>query len=473
MLIEQLYTNCLAEAAYYIESNGEAAIIDPLRETTPYLEMAESRNTKIKYVFETHFHADFVSGHIDLAKETGAQIVYGPTANPEYDVIVAEDNQEFQVGDIKIRVLHTPGHTMESSSYLVIDEDGIEHAVFTGDTLFIGDVGRPDLAVKSDLTQEDLAGLLYESLNTKIKTLPDYVIVYPAHGAGSSCGKNLGQEKFSTIGLQKRSNYALQDMPKEKFIDVVTDGLATPPKYFFKDAMINKTGYKPYHMVMNENTVAIDLKHFEKYVEDGAIIIDSRHQDLFEKGFIPGSYNFPLDGQFAVWLGELIDFENRFVIIAENHERAEETVMRMARIGFEDVKGYLEGGIETWIAAGHDVNTMPSIPANELAEYISNGYQVVDVRRPTEAQTEHVKDAINIELTVIEASQDQFDPSQKYALHCAGGYRSMIACSILRKHGISNFVNIRGGWKEMKLTDNLEYIAGKCPNTLRQEKLNA
>jgi len=470
MYVEQLYTGCLAEAAYYIESNGEAAIIDPMRETEPYMEILAKRGAKLKYVLETHFHADFVSGHLDLAKQTGAKLIFGPTASPSYSSYIAEDGERFELGNIEIKVLHTPGHTMESTTFLLIDEQGKDYAVFTGDTLFIGDVGRPDLAVKSDLTQEDLAGLLYESLQNKILPLADEVIVYPAHGAGSQCGKNLSKETVSTIGEQRKYNYALQPMTKQQFVDVVTDGITAPPAYFPENARINREGYQNIDEVLKRNLETLSLGSFQESLDAGALILDTRNEDLFEKAFIENSLNIPLNGQFAVWVGTLIKIDQPLVLITEPGKE-HESVLRLARVGFENVGGYLEGGIDTWKNAGKSISTITSIEAGLVPAYVNSGYEILDVRRSSEAETEHVDGAINISLMDLENRLKELSKTSKYVLHCAGGYRSMIASSILRTHGFTNFVNVHGGFAKISKVPGINVIAGKCPTTLRNEKL--
>ncbi|MFN7489168.1 MAG: MBL fold metallo-hydrolase [Chryseotalea sp.] len=446
MYIEQLYTNCLAEAAYYIESEGEAAIIDPLRETTPYLEKAKERKTTIKYIFETHFHADFVSGHIDLSKKTNAPIVYGPLANTKYDVINAKDGQEFTIGKIKLKVLHTPGHTPESSCYLLLDEHGKEHAIFTGDTLFVGDVGRPDL-LDGVMTREELAGMLYDSLNNKIKTLPDAVVVYPAHGPGSACGKNIGKETFSTIGEQKKVNYALQNQTKEEFIEKVTDGILPPPAYFFEDARINRDGYAPIDEVMANNAKALSASLFKKEVEKGAIILDTRKADDFEKGFIKGSINIGLNGQYAVWVGTLVDIKKPLLLVAEEGKE-EEAVLRLARVGYENVLGYLAGGVKNW---NEPLDTITSIHPHEIPTYKKAGFDVLDVRKPGEWSAGHLKDAQFLPLADFPVNLKETDNEANHVIHCAGGYRSMIAISIMKRHGFTGkLVNVYGGFGEMK-----------------------
>ncbi len=449
MYIEQLYTGCLAEAAYYIESNGEAAIIDPLRETEPYIALAKKRNAKIKYVFETHFHADFVSGHVDLARKTNAVIVYGPTAEAGYEIIVAKDEETFMLGNTKIKVLHTPGHTLESSCYLLIDENGKENAVFTGDTLFVGDVGRPDLAVKSTLTIDDLAGMMYNSLNTKIKTLADDVIVYPAHGAGSACGKNIGKETFSTIGQQKKMNYALQPMTKQEFVTAVTDGLTEPPKYFFMDAMLNKQGYANIDEVMNKNTVALSIDQFEKEWKNGAIVLDARDVNTFELGYVPNSINIGLNGQYAPWVGALLDAHAPLLFIADEGKEAE-AVLRLARVGYENVHGYLKGGIESWKNAGKPMETVTSINPEEFVKTVKPTDNIIDVRNVGEWSSGVIAGAKLIALGTLEKELPMLDKNNHYYVHCAGGYRSMMASSIMKKHGFNKITNVRGGINKLK-----------------------
>lgn len=445
MYIEQLYTNCLAEAAYYIESEGEAAIIDPLRETEPYIALAEKRGASIKYVFETHFHADFVSGHLDLSRKVNAPIVYGPQADTQYKVYNAKDGEEFKLGRIKIKVLHTPGHTPESSCYLLIDEKGKEHAVFTGDTLFVGDVGRPDL-LDGVMTQEELASLLYDSLNKKIKTLPDDVIVYPAHGPGSACGKNIGKETFSTIGEQKKFNYALKNMSREEFIEKLTDGILPPPQYFFEDARINKEGYSPIEDVIRENQKPLDVDQFKKAIREGAVILDTRKADDFEKGFIHGSINIGLNGQFAVWVGTLIDINKKLILVTEPGKEAE-TILRLARVGYEKVLGYLNGGIGSW---KDRLETVNSISADQMKTEMQKGIQVLDVRKHGEWNTSHLKNALFKPLSEFPDNIDRLDKSKSYIVHCGGGYRSMTAISIMKNHGFKNLINVYGGFGAMQ-----------------------
>lgn len=446
MIIEQLYTNCLAEAAYYIESEGEVAIIDPLRETEPYLAKASANYAKIKFVFETHFHADFVSGHIDLAKETGAQIIYGPKADTSYEVYNAKDGEKFTLGKLTIEALHTPGHTPESTCYLLYDENGRPHAIFTGDTLFVGDVGRPDL-LDGVMTKEELAGMMYDSLNNKIKPLADDIIMYPAHGPGSSCGKNIGKETHSTIGEQKKTNYALQEMSKQEFIEKVTDGMLPPPKYFFEDAKINKLGYESIDEIMTQNNKALSLVDFKKEIENGALVLDTRIPDDFEKGFIENSINIGLNGQYAVWVGTLIDIKKPLVLICDEGKE-EEAILRLARVGYENVKGFLAGGIDTW---DEPLDTINSIYPEQISEY--NGAGIVDVRKPGEFANGHVKGAHFVTLSGMPENLNDLDKNQPYLVHCAGGYRSMIAASIMKSKGFTSPINVYGGYGKIQETD--------------------
>jgi glyoxylase-like metal-dependent hydrolase (beta-lactamase superfamily II)/rhodanese-related sulfurtransferase len=441
MYVEQLYTNCLAEAAYYIESNGEAAIIDPLRETEPYIDLATKRGAKIRYVFETHFHSDFVSGHIDLARKVNAPIVYGPLANTNYEVINAKDGQEFKIGKLTIRVLHTPGHTPESSCYLLLDENGKEHAIFTGDTLFVGDVGRPDL-LDGFMSREELAGMLYDSLNKKIKTLPDSVIVYPAHGPGSACGKNIGKETFSTIGEQKKFNYALKDQAKEDFVTELTNGILPPPAYFFEDARINKEGYEAIDTVIDRNSTPLSAQVVQKLIDSGALILDTRPADEFEKGFIPGSINIGLNGQFAVWVGTLIPIEQPLVIVTLPGKESE-SVLRLARVGYEKVEGYLKGGISSW---NGKLDKVKSISAEQMKDFNA---EVLDVRKPGEWSVSHLKDAKFLPLAEMTANLESLDKDKMYIVHCGGGYRSMTAISLMKREGFIDLINVYGGFGAM------------------------
>ncbi len=469
MNIEQIYTGCLAQGAYYIESKGEVAIIDPLREVEPYLKRAKADKAKIKYILETHFHADFVSGHVTLSKETGAPIIFGPNANPSFEAIIAKDGQEFKLGDITIKVLHTPGHTMESTTYLLRDENGKDHAIFSGDTLFLGDVGRPDLAQKAaSMTQEDLAGLLFDSLRNKIMPLADDVIVYPAHGAGSACGKNMMKETVDTLGNQKNMNYALRaDMTKEEFIKEVTDGLLPPPKYFPLNVKMNKEGYDDIAEVIERGTIALSPGAFEEAAnETGAVVLDVRHQDEFVKGHIPQAIFIGLDGGFAPWVGALIADVKQPILLIAPEGREEEAVTRLSRVGFDGTMGYLNGGFEAWKKAGKEYDTITSIPAAEFQKMKDMAQApVFDVRKESEYLSEHVKDAENTPLDFLNDHMAEFPKEETFYVHCAGGYRSVIAASILKSRGIHNLIDIAGGFKALKesgvpVTD---YV---CPTTL-------
>ncbi|MDR6845992.1 MBL fold metallo-hydrolase [Flavobacterium granuli] len=457
MQIEQIYTGCLAQGAYYITSNGEAAIIDPLRETQPYLDRIERDGVKLKYIFETHFHADFVSGHLDLSKETGAPIVYGPTAKPEFEATVATDNQLFEIGNIKIKVLHTPGHTMESSTYLLIDENGKDHAIFSGDTLFIGDVGRPDLAQKAaSMTQEQLAGLLFHSLRDKIMTLADDVIVYPAHGAGSACGKNMSKETVSTIGNQKATNYALRaNMTEAEFITEVTDGLLPPPAYFGMNVAMNKKGYDSFNEVMQHGMNALSVTEFKSMVDKtGALILDTRNNDDFAKGFIPQSINIGINGDFAPWVGAMIADVNQPIILITEIGKEEETVTRLSRVGFDILAGHLKGGFETWKKAGKEIDTVNRITADQFKTQVKIGEsKIIDIRKETEYSAEHIEEAFCKPLANINDWIKDIDPKEHFFMHCAGGYRSMIAASILQARGFRNFSEIEGGFNAISKTD--------------------
>jgi hydroxyacylglutathione hydrolase len=469
MNIEQIYTGCLSQGAYYIESQGEAAIIDPLREVKPYLEKAKKNKATIKYIFETHFHADFVSGHVTLAKETGATIVYGPEAKTGFDALIAKDQQEFKIGEITLTVLHTPGHTMESTTYLLRDASQKDIAIFSGDTLFLGDVGRPDLAQKAaDMTQEDLAGILYESLRKKIMPLADDVLVYPAHGAGSACGKNLSKETVGTLGEQKKTNYALRaDMTKEEFIKEVTDGLLPPPQYFPLNVKMNKEGYEDIDTVLESGTTPLDPEAFEKLAnQSGAIILDVRHQDAFAEGHIPQSIFIGIDGGFAPWVGALIGDVEQPILLVTPEGREEETVTRLARVGFDNTLGYLEGSFEAWKKAGKATDSVDGIDTTELKTLSEKeNLTVFDVRKPGEYLSEHLPDAKSTPLDFINEHMNEFPTGTPFYMHCAGGYRSMIAASILKSRGIHNLIDIKGGFgaiKEsgMKVSD---YV---CPSTL-------
>ena len=469
MNIEQIYTGCLSQGAYYIESQGEAAIIDPLREVKPYLEKAKKNKATIKYIFETHFHVDFVSGHVTLAKETGATIVYGPEAKTGFDSLIAKDQQEFKIGEITLTVLHTPGHTMESTTYLLRDASQKDIAIFSGDTLFLGDVGRPDLAQKAaDMTQEDLAGILYESLRKKIMPLADDVLVYPAHGAGSACGKNLSKETVGTLGEQKKTNYALRaDMTKEEFIKEVTDGLLPPPQYFPLNVKMNKEGYEDIDTVLKSGTTPLDPEAFEKLAnQSGAIILDVRHQDAFAEGHIPQSIFIGIDGGFAPWVGALIGDVEQPILLVTPEGREEETVTRLARVGFDNTLGYLDGSLKAWKKAGKATDSVEGIDTTELKTLSEKeSLTVFDVRKPGEYLSEHLPDAKNTPLDFINEHMNEFPTGTPFYMHCAGGYRSMIAASILKSRGIHNLIDVRGGFgaiKEsgMKVSD---YV---CPSTL-------
>jgi glyoxylase-like metal-dependent hydrolase (beta-lactamase superfamily II)/rhodanese-related sulfurtransferase len=457
MKVEQIYTGCLAQGAYYIVSNGEAAIIDPLRETKPYTDRLEKDGVKLKYIFETHFHADFVSGHLDLSKKTGATIVYGPNAAPEFEALIAQDEQLFEIGQVKIKVLHTPGHTMESSTYLLIDEHGKDYAIFSGDTLFLGDVGRPDLAQKAaSMTQEQLAGLLYESLNNKIMPLADDVIVYPAHGAGSACGKNMMKETVDTLGNQKRINYALNQPDKASFIQAVTEGLLPPPVYFGMNVAMNKKGYESFESVLNNGMRALTADEFELAAETsgGAIMLDTRDASSFYKGFIPQSINIGINGDFAPWVGALVGNVNQPILLITEVGQEEETVTRLTRVGFDQILGHLKGGIQTWIDAGKELDTVNRISAAQFADVVDVQKDVVvDVRRESEYAAEHVENAYSKPLAYINEWVKDINPKEHFFLHCAGGYRSMIASSILQARGYRNFTEIDGGFKSIAETN--------------------
>jgi hydroxyacylglutathione hydrolase len=461
MFIKQFYTGCLSEAAYYIESGGEAAIIDPLRDIDIYLQLAKERKTKIRYILETHFHADFVSGHLDLAKSTGAPIVFGPRTETHFPIYKAFDGESFPLGDISIEVLHTPGHTLESSCYLVRDERGRPHAIFTGDTLFVGDVGRPDLS-SGDLSKEDLAGMLYESLRAKILPLPGEVILYPAHGPGSSCGKNLGPDTFSTLAAEKEGNYALKEQSKEEFIKAVTEGLEIPPQYFPINARINKEGYESLEGVLNNGLRPLDLQAFRSILEqEDAILLDTRKATVFAKGFVPGSISIGLDGRFAEWAGNLLPFDKPILLISEPGEE-KESVVRLARVGFEKMKGYMEGSFPAWSAAQNPIDMIIDVEADELAMDIpfDENLIVVDVRREAEFADGHVRDAVNIPLNDMAdpGSMANLDDHHNIYLHCGGGYRSIIAASLLKRQGIHNLRNVAGGWGKIKEEPRIEIV---------------
>ena len=467
MKIEQIYTGCLAQGAYFIESDGEAVVIDPLRETEPYLQRAMKSKAKIKYVFETHFHADFVSGHVDLAKKSGATIVYGPTAAPAFEAHVAKDGEEFRVGKVTMRVLHTPGHTMESTCFLLLDENGREKALFSGDTLFIGDVGRPDLAQKAaNMTQEQLAETLFDSLRTKVMTLPDEVVIYPAHGAGSACGKNMSKETTDTLGHQKAVNYALRaNMTKAEFVQEVTTGLMPPPAYFPLNVGMNKNGCDPIDEVMKRGTQPLSPRAFEAAAnETDALILDTRDAESFGKGFIPNSIFIGIDGNFAPWVGTLVPDVNQKILIVAPKGRAEEVVQRLARVGYDHCIGYLEGGFEAWEKAGFEVDKIARASVDELAE--TPGATIIDVRKKSEFGSEHLKNAENAPLDFVNESMKLVPTDRPVHVHCQSGYRSMIFCSILKARGFDNLIDVRGGFKALKESGKFAVTDYVCPTTL-------
>ena len=465
MFIQQLYTGCLSEAAYYIESNGEAAVVDPLRDIDDYLQIAHERKTTIKYIFETHFHADFVSGHIDLAKATGATIIYGPDTVTKFPVHIAKDGDSFTLGDLKLQVLHTPGHTLESTCYLLKDENGKDHCIFTGDTLFVGDVGRPDLAQKDGkMTTDDLAGMLYDSLQKKIIPLADDVIVYPAHGAGSSCGKNLGPDTYSTIGEEKQFNYALKQQTKEGFIKAITDGLTEPPQYFALNAKINKEGYDSLDQVLEQGLTALSVAAFKDWIHKDAIILDSRNAEKFTEGFVPGAISIGLEGRFAEWAGSLLSFDAPMILVTEPG-REKETIIRLARVGFDKIKGYLNVGYEGWQKAGEEIDMIINVEPDELMMDMpfDENLVVMDVRRPVEFAEGHLKNAINIPLNELNnpANMATINEENNLYVHCGGGYRSVIASSLLKHQGIHNLRNVSGGWTKIAELEKVEIVKEK------------
>ncbi|MHA6726527.1 MBL fold metallo-hydrolase [Chryseobacterium sp. A301] len=457
MKIEQIYTGCLAQGAYYIVSEGEAVIIDPLRETHPYLERLSQDGVELKYILETHFHADFVSGHVDLSEKTGAPIVYGPTADPTFDATIAKDGEILEIGKVKIKVLHTPGHTMESTTYLLFDEDQNPHAIFSGDTLFLGDVGRPDLAQKAaNLSQEELAGLLYDSLQNKIIPLPDELLVYPAHGAGSACGKNMQKETVDTLGNQKRTNYALNQPNKEAFVEAVLDGLSAPPQYFGMNVALNKGGYASFDQVLNNSLRALEPSEFESAAEQsGALILDTRPAAEFHKGFIPNSINIGLKGDFAPWVGAMIvDVKQPLLLVTEDGME-QEAITRLARVGFDNVIGYLNNGFPTWKASGKESDSIERVTAQSFANESKQEVKIIDVRKPEEFEAQHIEGAINAPLDQISKWASKMDLNQPFFIHCAGGYRSMIAGSILNSRGIRNYKEIEGGFNSIKQLEGI------------------
>ncbi len=478
MIIEQIYTGCLAQGAYYIESKGEAVIIDPLRETSPYIEKLQRSGARLKYIFETHFHADFVSGHIDLARKTGATIVFGPLASTEYDIHSAQDGEVLTVGEVSFTVLHTPGHTMESTVYLLKNAQGEDHAIFTGDTLFLGDVGRPDLAIKhGKITKEDLAGFLFDSLRNKIMPLGDHVIVYPAHGAGSACGKNLSKDTWGYLGDQKKTNYALRsDMSREEFIAEVLTGLTPAPHYFAQNAMMNKSGYDRIEDVIKRGAVALGPHQFEEMVERyEALVLDTRSAQDFAQGHIPNAINIGIDGSFAPWVGALITDIKQSILLVVPEGRAEEVVTRLARVGYDNTYGYLSGGMIAWKETGKEIVSIESISPAELAKRMTTGQEVnlVDVRKPSEYLAHHALDAENIPLDYLNSNMHRFDRKKTYHIHCAGGYRSMIAASILKSRGFDDIIDVQQGFKGIEEGGIIEISAYTCPSTLPQEVVDA
>ena len=468
MVIQQIYTGCLAQGAYYIESEGEVAIIDPLREVQPYIEMAEEKRAKIKYIFETHFHADFVSGHVTLSEKTGASIIYGPNANPSFKATIATDGQEFKLGNLTIIALHTPGHTMESTTYLLRDAEGKDTAIFSGDTLFLGDVGRPDLAQKAaTMTQEDLAGILFDSLRNKIMPLADDITVYPAHGAGSACGKNMSKETVGNLGDQKSTNYALRaDMTKDEFIAEVTDGLLAPPAYFPLNVKMNKEGYVSIDEVIKKGDVALSASAFEAAANEiGAVVLDVRHQDKFVVEHVPNSIFIGIEGGFAPWVGALIkDVEQPILLIVED-DAIEEAITRLSRVGFDNILGYLDGGLENWKKEGKEAESLESISADQFAAQVEkDGRKIFDVRKPGEWDTEHLPDAENTSLGELNNHLAEFPKEDKFYIHCAGGYRSVIAASILKSRGIHNMIDVKGGFDAIKKTE-MKTSTFVCPNS--------
>ncbi len=469
MKIEQIYTGCLAQGAYYIQSGNEAVVIDPLRETAPYLQKARDNGATIKYIFETHFHADFVSGHVDLAKATGAEIVYGPTSmQTGFDAHIASDGEEFQVGNIRFRLIHTPGHTLESSCYLLLDEEGKETALFTGDTLFIGDVGRPDLAQKviADLTPEKLGSMLYDSLRDKILPLPDDVVIYPAHGAGSACGKNMSKETSDLLGNQKKTNYALRDMSREQFLKELLDGLTPPPGYFPANVLMNIQGYPRFEEVLDQGTRALSPQDFELAANSGdVLVLDTREARIFARGFIPNSINIGIDGNFAPWAGTLIPDVNQKILLVTEPGRESEVVTRLSRVGYDHAIGYLEGGFAAWEAAGNETDTIRSIEVSEMQQWLDKA-SILDIRRKSEFDSEHVVGAQNLPLDYFNRYLGEIDPDKTYLVHCAGGYRSMIFVSVMKARGYDNLINVEGGFAAIRKAGILPVTEYVCPTTL-------
>jgi glyoxylase-like metal-dependent hydrolase (beta-lactamase superfamily II)/rhodanese-related sulfurtransferase len=477
MNVEQIYTGCLAEAAYYIESEGEAVIIDPLRETKPYLEKLKATGAKLKYIFETHFHADFVSGHIDLARETGATIVYGPTANPDFDFHSAKDGEVLKVGKIQLEILHTPGHTPESTTFLLKDENGKDHSIFTGDTLFIGDVGRPDLAQKSgELTIEDLAGWLFDSLRNKIMVLADDVIVYPAHGAGSACGKNMSDETWDTLGHQKKFNYALrEDMTRDEFIIEVTEGLMPPPQYFAKNAALNKKGYEQIDKILKKGSRALSpAEILDEMEEHDALLLDVRSKEDFTNEHIPGSIFIGLDGTFAPWVGALITDLKKAILLIAPEGREEEAVTRLSRVGYDNSIGYLKGGVAAWKAEGRDTDSIDSISPQNFVDAVNEGSirTILDNRKPGEFISQHVDNAVNFPLDYINSNMKKLENNKQYYLYCASGFRSLITASILKARGFHNVIDIKEGFKGILEVNNSPVTEYICPTTISQDEID-
>lgn len=461
MFIKQIYTQCLSEASYYIDDEKEAVIIDPIRDIDQYLELAKERGSTIKYIFETHFHADFISGHLDLAKKTGATIVFGPNASTSFPIHSAADGESLKIGNIHFVVLHTPGHTPESTTYLLVDQMGKNHAIFTGDTLFIGDVGRPDLAITSHLTSEDLASQLYDSLYHKILPLSDDIMVYPGHGPGSACGKNIGKETFALLGDQKKTNYALQPMSKEVFIKTITEGILAAPAYFNIAASINKHGYQTLDEIINTTKHELSVTEFKSAMKDGAVVLDTRVADEFEKSHVPGAINIGTNGQFAIWAATVLDYQKPILLITELGKE-QEVIVRLARVGIEKVVGYLNGGFNSWLNTEEPVATISSIEPDEIRTYMDKGWKVLDVRKPGEFEVGHIKGAKTLHLQILESSLSEIDKETPYLIHCAGGYRSMIAASILKKHGYNNIINVHKGWSAIQKLEHISFESGPC-----------
>jgi hydroxyacylglutathione hydrolase len=461
MFIKQIYTQCLSEASYYIDSNGEAVIIDPIREPDQYIQLAKERGSSIKYIFETHFHADFVSGHLELAKKSGATIVFGPHASTSFPIHSAADGEHIKIGDVYFVVLHTPGHTPESTTFLLVDAKGKNHAIFTGDTLFIGDVGRPDLAIASNVTTEDLAGMLYDSIQQKIMPLEDDVMVYPGHGPGSACGKNIGKETFAELGQQKQTNYALQSMDKSTFIKAITEGIVPAPSYFAIAAGINKNGGENLEEVFNKSGKALSLEEFKSNIKSGAVVLDTRIPDEFEKAYIENSINVGTNGQFAIWAATVLDYKTPLVLITDEGKE-NEVITRLARVGIENIKGYLQGGFKTWENADEPELTITSIEPEEMRHYMDKGWKVLDVRKPGEFEGGHIKGAKTLHLQILEENLNDLDKNSSYLIHCAGGYRSMIAATILKKNGFINLINVHKGWSAIQNLTDLSFETGPC-----------